>query len=76
MGGAPIETFMSREMLSNYASDIEELDRCMDPAYVESVLKHDEQTTNEWYGTLDATDEDVIREVFYLCESIWQRRLR
>lgn len=59
MGGAPIETFMSREMLSNYASDIEELDRCMDPAYVESVLKHDEETTNDWYGTLDATDEGV-----------------
>ena len=59
MGGAPIETFMSEEMISDYEEEYKELIRCRDKSYIEEIIKRDEKSSSDWYSKLDGGDEGL-----------------
>lgn len=56
LGGAPIEAFMSRDMLEGYDRALNDAAPFTDEDYRRKVLSDNEKNANEWLSELDAND--------------------
>ena len=56
LGGAPIEAFMSREMLEGFDEALAEADKFADDGYRNGVLRDNEKNANDWLNSLDEAD--------------------
>ncbi len=61
LGGAPIEAFMSEEMLEGFDDALAEAAKFSDDAYKEDVLAANEKNADEWLKALD-TDDIGLKE--------------
>lgn len=59
LGGSPIESWMSREMLSDYPQKLEEADFYKDEKHVRDALDNNNRINNEWRALLDERDQGV-----------------
>ncbi len=59
LGGSPIESWMSRQMLKEYPSKLELADKYYDVEYVKSVLENNARINDTWRNILDERDLGV-----------------
>ena len=59
LGGAPIEAFLSSEMLAGFEGALNEANKFKDASYRESVLKKNEADANGWRQRLDSLDKGL-----------------
>lgn len=71
LGGAKIEAFMSRKMLTGYDDCLAEADRYAVDAYREEREKENERTTAGWYDRLQKTDAGIAGEWYR--EEAWNK---
>lgn len=56
LGGAPIEAFMSREMLEGFDETLADADRFLDEEYRKKVLEENDFNSVSWHSFLDEND--------------------
>lgn len=56
LGGAPLEAFLSREMLEGFDNAIAEADKYKNEKYRNEVLHLNDLNANRWHDNIDATD--------------------
>lgn len=62
LGGSPISSWMSREMLSGMDDLLAVPDKYADRDFYDSVLKHNEEIHDKWYRALDGSDIGLKNE--------------
>lgn len=71
LGGAKIETFMSREMLKGYDDCLAEAERYAQDDWRKEQEEKNEQSTAEWYGRLQ--EEDAGIKGAWMQEEAWNK---
>ena len=61
LGGAPIEAFMSEEMLEGYDDALAEAGKFTDDGYRLGVLADNERNAEKWHKELDDNDAGLLR---------------
>lgn len=78
LGGSPIQSWMSEEMLRDFTEYTEDIERHKNDGYIEEELKKNERLQNEWYNSLREKDKGLQnKELSWysqdLCEEGWDK---
>ena len=59
LGGTPVESWMSREALSDYPEALAQADACKQKDFMENITTSEQRAHNEWYQNLNKYDRGL-----------------